>query len=449
MEAAAREIVRRLHAQGHQALFAGGAVRDRLLGRPAQDFDVATDARPEQVMALFPDHTAVGAHFGVVLVRLAGSQIEVATFRREGAYHDGRRPSEVSYTHDPREDVERRDFTINGLLLDPESGAVIDYVGGRNDLEARRVRAIGAPERRFAEDRLRMLRAVRFAAALDFTLDPATFAAIAAQADRITEISVERVRDEFVKMLTGGRARRSFELLEATGLLRVILPEVAAMKGVAQPPEYHPEGDVWTHTLMMLQGLPAHASAALALGVLLHDVGKPSTYRVAPDRIRFDRHAVVGARMAADICARLKLPLDVTAHVVALVEDHMKFPEVPHMRESTLKRFLRRPGIEDHLTLHELDCRMSHGDLSLYHLVQRRLAAASPDDLAPPRLLTGDDLIALGYPPGPDFRRMLSAVEDAQLEGRLGTADEARAYVQQAFPRPRTAPPGHHPSADR
>src|SRR6185312_6835975 len=306
-EAEARAIVERLRAAGHQALFAGGAVRDRLLGQPAQDYDVATDAHPGAIMALFPRHTAVGAKFGVVLVHQGEAHVEVATFRTESSYRDGRHPSAVAYATDPREDVLRRDFTINGLLFDPVREELLDYVGGRADLAAGIVRAIGDPERRFQEDHLRMLRAVRFAARLGFVLDPATQAAIQRGAARIREISQERVRDEILKMLTEGRARRAFELLDATGLLAVVLPEIAAMKGVEQPPQYHPEGDVWTHTLMMLEGLPHPCPPTLALGVLLHDVGKPPTFRRAPDRIRFDRHASIGARMSEEIGRRLRL----------------------------------------------------------------------------------------------------------------------------------------------
>jgi len=438
-EPAARQIVDRLRAAGYQALYAGGAVRDHLLGRPAQDYDVATDAIPEAVMRLFPHHTAVGARFGVVLVHEGEAHIEVATFRTDATYRDGRHPEAVAYATDPREDVQRRDFTINGLLMDPESGAILDYVGGRADLEAGLVRAIGDPERRFAEDRLRMLRGVRFAARFGFELEAATAAAIRRQAGEIDQVSHERIRDELLKMLTEGHARRAFELLDATGLLQAVLPEVAAMHGVEQPPQYHPEGDVWTHTMMMLGGfdaLPPPRSPVLALGVLLHDVGKPPTFRRAPDRIRFDRHAAIGARISQAIGARLRLSATDAAQVVALVEDHMHFPELPHMRVSTRKRFLRRPGIDDHLALHRLDCLMSHGDLSLYEYARQQLAALQPDDVRPPRLLTGHDLIAMGYGPGPQFSEILTAVEDAQLEGQLADAAAARRFVGERYPMP-------------
>lgn len=436
-EAAARHIVDRLRAAGYQALYAGGAVRDRLLGRPAHDFDVATDAHPEEVMRLFPHHTPVGARFGVVLVHLDDAHIEVATFRTDASYKDGRHPDAVAYATDPREDVRRRDFTINGLLMEPDSGEILDYVGGRADLEAGIVRAIGDAERRFHEDRLRMVRGVRFAARFGFVIEPATRAAIERQAAEIVQVSWERIRDELLKMLTEGHARRAFELLDATGLLRPILPEVSAMHGVEQPPQYHPEGDVWTHTMMMLGGfdaLDAPRSPVLALGVLLHDVGKPPTFRRAPDRIRFDRHALIGARMAAVIGTRLRLPAADVAHLVALVADHMQFPDLPRMREATRKRFLRRPRFEDHLALHRLDCLMSHRDLSLYEYAQEQLAALTPDDVRPPRLVTGHDLIAMGYAPGPRFKFILEAVEDAQLEGQLATADQARQFVREHYP---------------
>lgn len=433
-EAAARAIVERLRGAGHQALFAGGAVRDRLLGREAEDFDVATSATPEVVMRLFPDHTAVGAQFGVVLVREQGAQVEVATFRTDASYKDGRHPTAVAYASTPEEDVARRDFTINALLLDPATGAVLDFVGGRRDLAAGMLRAVGDPERRFREDRLRMLRAVRFAARLEFQIEPATWAAIQRQAAEIRHISAERVRDEILKMLSEGRARRAFELLDQSGLLQAVLPEVAAMKGVEQPPQFHPEGDVWTHTLMMLERLPAGTAPALALGVLLHDVGKPPTFRRAPDRIRFDRHAGVGAVMARAIGKRLRLSSAAGEQVEALVAEHMKWPELPKMREATRKRFLRRPDIEAQLSLLKLDCESSHGDLSLYQLARQMLAAQPPEQLRPPRLVTGEDLIALGYRPGPRFRPMLEAVEDAQLEGRLRDADAARQFVREHFP---------------
>jgi poly(A) polymerase len=371
-----------------------------------------------------------------VLVPVEGKlPIEVATFRSDGRYTDGRHPDQVTYTRDPREDVARRDFTINGLLLDPlENDKVLDFVGGRADLQAGIIRAIGEPGRRFSEDKLRMLRAVRFAARFEYVIEPQTFAAIGQHAREIHQVSHERVRDELVKMLTEGRARRSFELLDQSGLLAELLPEVSAMKGVAQPPQFHPEGDVWVHTLMLLEGLQPGGSATLALGALLHDVGKPPTFRVAPDRIRFDGHAEVGTKMAEEICRRFRFSNDQTEQVCALVANHLRFIDVPRMKESTLKRFLRLPRFDEHLELHRLDCLASHGDLSVYELVQQKLASTPPEQIRPAPLVTGDDLIAAGYAPGPRFKEILGAVEDAQLEGSLVDKRQALEFVRRNFP---------------
>jgi poly(A) polymerase len=327
----AARIIADLSAQGFKAYLVGGCVRDLLLGVPAKDFDVATDARPEQVLALYPDAQRVGAHFGVVLVCRSGAAVEVATFRSDDEYTDGRRPSSVKFETDPKQDALRRDFTINALFLDPSSGEVLDFVGGRADLAARLIRAIGDPETRFREDRLRMLRAVRFAARLQFDIEPATEDAIRRMAAQIHDVSAERIREELVRILTEGNARRGFELLDRTGLLQEILPEVSAMKGVEQPPEFHPEGDVWTHTLIMLEGLPKDASPTLAMGVLLHDVGKPPTFRVA-DRIRFDGHVEAGEELTRAIMGRLRFSNDDTCQVEALVGNHMKFKDAPRMK---------------------------------------------------------------------------------------------------------------------
>jgi poly(A) polymerase len=431
---AAAEIVERLKARGYQAYLVGGCVRDLLLGLEPKDFDVATSARPEEVVCLFPNARLVGAHFGVALVSTGGEDVEVATFRSDHAYRDGRRPTAVEFEIDPRQDVLRRDFTINGLLMDPASREVLDFVGGRGDLEARLIRAIGDPETRFAEDHLRMLRAVRFAARLGFDIEPATFAAIERQRGKIRLISAERVRDELACILTEGGARRGFELLDASGLLSEILPEVAAMKGVEQPPEFHPEGDVWTHTLMMLEGLRS-PSFTLALGVLLHDVGKPPTFRTA-DRIRFDGHAEVGAHMAVRILSRLHCSNQEIRQVESLVANHLRFKDVRKMRESTLKRFLRQEGFPEHLELHRLDCAMSHRLLDNYEFVKRKSEELPVEALKPARLITGHDLIAAGYRSGPAFRRMLAALEDAQLEGQIQTPEEAITWVRARFQPP-------------
>jgi poly(A) polymerase len=435
----ATRIVQALRKAGHSAFLAGGCVRDLLLGREAADYDVATSATPQQVMSLFPQTYAVGAQFGVVLVpvkhsRADGAQdqyaIEVATFRSDGAYSDGRHPDQVQFSRDARLDVQRRDFTINGLLLDPVTGEVLDYVEGRPDLERGLIRAIGEPHQRFTEDKLRLLRAVRFAARFGYAIQDETFAAIRELADQIHQVSRERIRDEILKMLTEGQARRAFELLDQTGLLAQVLPEVKKMQGVEQPPQFHPEGDVWIHTLMLLEGLPAGSSKTLALGALLHDVGKPPTFRLAEDRIRFDEHAEVGTRMAEAICHRFRLSNEETEQVCALVANHMRFGDVRRMKDSTLKRFFRLPRFEEHLELHRLDCMGSHRGLGLYHFAQEKLRSLPAEQIRPKPLITGDDLIAAGYPPGPKFKDLLTAVEDAQLEGRISTKEEAMELVK-------------------
>jgi poly(A) polymerase len=425
----AYSVAARLRAAGHAAYFVGGCVRDLLLGRTPKDYDVSTDATPEEVVRLFPCANRVGAHFGVVLVREGEAQVEVATFRSDHAYRDGRHPEGVEFQRDPREDVLRRDFTINALMMDPLSGEVIDHVGGRADLERGLIRAIGDAAARFEEDHLRMLRAVRFAARFGFAIEGATLAAIGQRHASILRVSAERIRDELVSILTEGGARQGFELLDASGLLSDVLPEVAAMKGVEQPPEYHPEGDVWTHTLMMLGGLAAGVPAALAWGVLLHDVGKPGTFRIA-DRIRFDGHVELGVEIAGRILRRLRVSNADSEQALALVAQHMRFRDVHRMRQSTLKRFLRMERFDDHLELHRLDCLASHGDLSNYELVRDKLARATPEALKPPPLVNGDDLVALGYRPGPVFGEILRAVEDAQLEGAVGSREQALEMIR-------------------
>ncbi len=445
----ATNIVRQLRQQGFQAYFAGGCVRDMLLGLTPADYDVATDATPPQVMRIFPETYAVGAQFGVVLVPAPDDEplpptptdhphyVEVATFRNDGAYSDGRHPDQVRYSTDPKEDVQRRDFTINGLLMDPlDDERVLDFVGGRDDLKAGVVRAIGDPERRFQEDKLRMLRAVRFAARFHYAIDPDTFAAMQRLAPLIHQVSKERVRDELTKMLTEGSARKAFELLDSSGLLQQVLPEISRMHGVEQPPQYHPEGDVWVHTMLLLEKLPPHSPRTLAWGALLHDVGKPPTFRVAPDRIRFDGHVEVGVRMAEEICHRLHFSNEETKQIAALVANHMRFGDVERMKESTLKRFMRLPKFEEHMELHRIDCLSSHADLSLYSFVRERLQHSSEEEIRPTPLLTGKDLIDLGYKPGPQFREILSTIEDAQLEGSLHSREEALEFVRHKFPEP-------------
>jgi poly(A) polymerase len=433
----ANSICSTLRSNGYQALLCGGCVRDLLLKREPVDYDVSTDATPEQVIALFPDTLQVGAKFGVILVEQEGVQVEVATFRSDTGYSDGRHPDGVIYSNSPREDVQRRDFTINGLLMEPETGDVLDFVGGQADLGAGLIRAIGDPDRRFAEDKLRLMRAVRFAARFAFRIEDATFAAVRSHAPEIAVVSAERLREELTKLLTEGAARRGFELLRSTGLLKYVLPEVAAMEGVEQPPQYHPEGDVLTHTMMMIEGLPAGSSSTLAWGVLLHDVGKPPTFRPISetgDRIRFDNHTEVGVRMAEEICRRLRFSSDDTAQIMTLVANHMKFKDVTKMRTATLKRFVRLPRFDEHLALHRLDCVSSHRRLDAYDFVRKVLAETPPEQITPPRLLTGDDLMDMGYSPGPVFSQILHALEDAQLESQVSTREDARTWVESKFP---------------
>ena len=451
---AAQQIVINLRTAGHQAYFAGGCVRDLLLGVEPKDFDVATSATPDVVQTMFSKTYSVGAHFGVVLVCTPdedGGEIatEVATFRHDGAYSDGRRPDAVRFSTDAREDVLRRDFTINGMLLDPlvyeETGdaaaATLDYVNGREDLAAKILRAIGDPAMRFAEDKLRMLRGVRFAARLGLEIEPYTMAAICAAAPEIGFVSSERIREELTLMLTEGHARRAFELLDTTGLLAFVLPEALRTQGVEQPPQFHPEGDVWVHTMLLLEKLKPGASATLAWGALLHDIGKPATFRPPDpkkpgDRIRFDGHVEVGVRMAEEILGRLRFSNEDTEQIVALVKNHMRFGDIMHMRESTLKRFLRLPKFDEHLALHWMDVNSAHGDLRLYDFAKERLEATPVETMRPKLLVTGRDLIAAGYRPGPQFTAMLEAAEDAQLEGRVTTTNEGMAVVRERFGEP-------------
>lgn len=429
---AALQICTTLRRAGHRALLAGGCVRDMLLGAEPKDYDVATSATPDETARLFSRVISVGAQFGVQIVVLPEGRFEVTTFRSDGPYLDGRHPSSVNFD-DERADAQRRDFTINAMFMDPESWQVVDYVGGQGDLRNRIVRTVGEPEARFQEDYLRLIRAVRFAGRLGFEIEPRTFSAIASMAHLISKTSVERVRDELIKILTEGGGRRAFELMDQTGLLKQVLPEMDEMKGVDQPPEFHPEGDVFTHTLMLIDHLEG-ASPALALGTLLHDVGKPRTKTVS-DRIRFNNHEKLGAEMAREICNRLRLSGDDTERVTWLVEQHMRLSHAPHMRESKLKRFIREPGFHELLELCRIDSLCSHGDLSVIHWLESYIASLPEESVRPTPLLTGDDLIEMGYKPGPLFGEILSAVEDEQLEGRLSIPSDARAYVCHRWPK--------------
>ena len=432
----ANRICRVLCDKGHQAYLVGGCVRDLVLGREPSDYDVATDAKPAEVQHLFPRSLAVGAQFGVIVVTENGVQVEVATFRSDLGYSDGRHPDHVEYSKRAEDDVRRRDFTINALLMDPETGKVLDFVGGRDDLDAGIIRAIGDAKQRFQEDKLRMMRAVRFAARFRYAIEASTFSAIKKLAPQIGQVSAERARDELTKMLTEGAARRAFDLLDESGLLAHMLPEIARMKGVEQPPQFHPEGDVWVHTLMMIEHLEAGCSPTLAWGVLLHDVGKPATFKPpsGPNgRIRFDEHVEVGARMAIEICRRLRFSNEETEQIAALVANHLRFKDVLQMKDSTLKRFVRLNRFEEHLELHRLDCTASHGNLENYEFVRRFLAETPPEQVRPPRLLTGDDLITMGLVPGPSYKEILGAVEDAQLNGKIRNREEAVAFVKEEY----------------
>lgn len=428
----ATQIIRRLKEAGYEGFLVGGCVRDLLLGTEPEDFDIVTSARPEQVQTLFSKTVPIGLAFGIILVVEADHAFEVATYRREGAYVDGRRPSLVSFGS-AEEDVQRRDFTANGLLMDPETEVVLDYVGGEKDIKNRLIRTIGLPEERFAEDHLRMLRAVRFAVNLDFDLDPAAFSAIRAHAAAIGRISSERIREELNKILLRGHARRGMELLEQSGLLQEILPEVTALQGVMQPHQYHPEGDVWSHVLRMLDffsgGFGVEKDLRLAWAVLLHDVGKAETRSTDDRGVHFYGHAQRSAEIAEKILKRLKFSTADMESVLALIRQHMVFMSVKEMRRHRLKRFLRMPEFDLHLELHRLDCMGSFGMLDAYLFCRDQLTVLSQEALHPPRLLTGHDLQAMGFRPGPLFQEILDVLETAQLEGELTTEEDARRMV--------------------
>ena len=430
LEIAARGIVQRLHDAGHVALYAGGCVRDRLMGVEPHDYDIATDARPEQVQALFRRTVAVGAHFGVIVVLDGSYEFQVATFRNDGQYLDGRHPTTVSFST-REQDAERRDFTINGLFFDPLTDRLIDYVGGQRDLDARVLRAIGHPADRIREDRLRMLRAVRFATTLGFDLDGATWRAVCENARHIREVSAERIREELMKILLSPRRVRGFDLLDESGLFRAILPEIEALKGCEQPPQFHPEGDVFKHTRIMLDLLPAQVSGPLVLAVLFHDIGKPGTFTTDPDgRIRFNGHDRLGAAMTERVMIRLRFSRAEIDATVEAVANHMVFKDVQQMRVAKLKRFLARPHMDDELELHRVDCTSSHGLLDNYEFLKAKREEFASEPLIPPPLITGRDLIALGMKPSPRFAEILEAVEIRQLEKTITTPEEALEFVK-------------------
>jgi len=434
MEITARTLVEKLRAAGHVAYFAGGCVRDLVRGQTPKDIDIATDARPEQVQKIFRRTHAVGAHFGVVVVVEDEWQFEIATFRSDGAYLDGRHPVAVNFSS-PEEDARRRDFTINGMFFDPPNDAVIDFVGGREDLDAGIVRAIGDPARRFAEDRLRLLRAIRFATVLQFEIEPVTWEAIIQAAPGISEISAERIREELVRIFLSPQRVRGWDLLDASGLMKIVLPELEAMKGCEQPPQFHPEGDVFRHTRLMLELLPEKVSLPLVLSVLFHDIGKPPTSSVDDTgRIRFNGHDRVGAEMTEAIMQRLRFSRVEIDATVEAVRQHMVFKDVPNMRLAKLKRFMARPTFADELELHRVDCASSHGMLENYEFLQRKQTEFANEPIIPPPLVRGDDLITLGMKPGPRFREILDAVETLQLEGELSDHNEAVAWIKKKYP---------------
>jgi putative nucleotidyltransferase with HDIG domain len=434
MERAARAIVERLRAAGHDALWAGGCVRDHLRGVAAKDIDIATSARPEHVGALFPRAESVGAHFGVMLVREGGHTFEIATFRADGEYADGRRPESVRFTT-AEEDAQRRDFTVNGLFFDPMADRVIDFVGGLKDLESKTLRAIGDPRARFAEDHLRLMRAARFATVLGFEIEPQTWVAIGELAPKLSVIAVERVREEWVKMMRHPQRVRGFDVLDASGLLRTFLPEAEVMKGCEQPPEFHPEGDVFVHTRLVLSHVPDEASLALALSAVLHDIGKPATRTWDPEagRARFNEHDKVGAVMTEGILRRMKFDTETIDAVVSGVAYHMHFMHVQQMRVAKLKRFMARPFFEDEMWLHRADCLGSHGQLDNYDFLRAKEVEFASEPLIPPRLVTGHELMALGIQPGPQIGRWIEEIQSRQLEGSLRDGVEALAWVREVL----------------
>lgn len=428
----AEEIIRRLKTSGYEAYFVGGCVRDFILGKVSSDYDIVTSALPEQVIDFFPNTVSIGAKFGVVAVIFKGHPYEVATFRSDDTYEDGRHPSSIRFSS-AKEDVFRRDFTINGLLMDPDTNEIIDYVNGRFDIEKKIIRTIGDPDSRFNEDYLRMLRAIRFSANLDFGMEPETKKAIERNASKINQISAERLREELSKILTRGGSRAGFELMIQTNILKEILPEVDRLKGVEQPPRFHPEGDVWQHTLKMLELLPKNGETdknlCLAWGTLLHDVGKALTRSEDEKGVHFYGHVEKGEEIADDIMQRLRFSRVQRETVLNLIRQHMVFMNVQKMRPGRLKRFLRMPDFDLHLELHRLDCAASHGMLDNYEFCRDQLQILDLDDLHPPRMLTGDDLISLGFTRGIIIGEILLALEEEQLEGRIKTPEEAREYV--------------------
>jgi len=435
LRATAQSVTQRLIDAGYTALYAGGCVRDSLLSQAPKDYDIATSATPEQVKTLFPKADSIGAHFGVMLVKKNCSHFEIATFRNDGSYHDGRRPESVTYST-PEEDALRRDFTINGLFEHPLSGEIIDFVNGQADLSSRKIRAIGDANQRFSEDALRLMRAVRFACVLDFEIETDTLAAIKNNSHKLQQISIERVRDEFNKILLSPNRAKGLELLRETNLLSHFLPEVLELIGCEQPPQWHPEGDVYQHTKIMLHMLKEKPSLELVLSVLFHDIGKPATYTYSQeeDRIRFNGHDAVGADMTEEILRRMRYPNQTIEATQAMVANHMNFMHVRQMRTAKVKRFLARPHIQDEMELHRVDCASSNGITENYDFLREKEQEFANQPIIPQPLLKGSDLIELGYTPGPHFKNILTAIQTEQLEGHLNTTEQASAWVQRHFP---------------
>lgn len=435
MEAQARAVVQRLQNAGYLAFYAGGCVRDTLLGLPPKDYDIATSARPEEVQSLFPRTVAIGAHFGVICVVEGAFSFDVATFRSDEAYIDGRHPTAVTFST-PQHDAERRDFTINGMFFDPIQGSVIDYVHGREDLQAGILRAIGDPAQRFGEDRLRLLRAVRFAATYGLEIETATWQAVRENAAQIHVVSAERVREELVRIFTSPARVRGFDLLDASGLMAQILPEIEALKGCEQPPQFHPEGDVYVHTRRMLELLPPQTSLPLVFSVLFHDIGKPATFSFNPaeGRIRFSGHDKVGAEMTVAVMERLRFSREEIEATAEAVANHMIFKDVQSMRVARLKRFMARPWFTDEMELHRVDCASSHGMLDNYEFLLQKREEFANEPLIPPPLINGRDVLALGWKPGPKIGEILEAVQTRQLEGTLHSREEALAWIKAEFP---------------
>jgi poly(A) polymerase len=424
-------VAKNLKDHGFQAYYAGGCVRDMVMRSEPSDYDIATDALPDNVMSIFKKTIPVGVHFGVVLALLEGVPFEITTFRKDGRYIDGRHPETVGFSKDPKEDVMRRDFTINGLLYNPFEDKILDYVNGINDIKSGVIRAIGDPKERFSEDKLRLMRAVRFSARFKYEIEEGTYNAVKELAPRINEVSHERIRDELDKILRGRNPGLGLQMLFDTGILQVIMSEASDMAGVEQPPEFHPEGDVFIHTKLMLDML-VNPSRVLAFAVLLHDIGKPRTFSVA-ERIRFDGHVPVGARMADSICKRFRFSNEEREKIVRYVENHLRFMDVQEMRESKLKRFMQSDTFVEELELHRIDCLASHGKLDNWEFCKKRLEEYSKEELKPIPLVNGNDLILEGYIPGPLFREILNKVLDLQLENQIKTKEEALTWIKKNY----------------